>query len=101
MPDTPRFDIFLSHSGADTEAARALKRVIEISPDAREAGLKIWFDKDDLVPGSYWHPQIEANIEKTATAFVVYVGSKGIVNWVETEVYPALSRARQVSQREQ
>jgi hypothetical protein len=35
--------LFLSHSGADTEAARALKKRIEDSPAAKEAGLKVWF----------------------------------------------------------
>jgi hypothetical protein len=33
--------IFLSHSGADTEAARELMRRLLASPDAMAAGLKI------------------------------------------------------------
>ena len=41
--------LFLSHAGADTEAAR-LKRRLEDAPDARAAGLRVWFDKDDLRP---------------------------------------------------
>jgi hypothetical protein len=40
--------LFLSHAGADTEAARALKRRLEEAPAAPEQGLKVWFDKDDL-----------------------------------------------------
>jgi hypothetical protein len=40
--------LFLSHAGADTEAARALNRRLEEAPAAREQGLKVWFDKDDL-----------------------------------------------------
>ena len=95
MSETPRHAIFLSHSGADAEAARRLRKLIESSPDAREAGLKIWFDKNDLVPGSYWQTQIEDNIEKIATGFLVYIGSKGIADWVEAEVRLALSRAGQ------
>jgi WD40 repeat protein len=84
--------IFLSHSGADSDAARDLKRRLLTAPDARAAGLKVWFDKDDLRPGGQWQPQIEQAIG-SATAFVVYVGSKGVMNWVEAEVRVALSRA--------
>ena len=85
--------VFLSHSGADAEAARELKRRLLASPDAKAAGLKVWFDKDDLRPGGQWQPQIEQAIEKDATAFVVYVGSRGVINWVDMEVRTALSRA--------
>ena len=46
MPQTAPF-VFLSHSGADTEAARELKRRLENAPDARAAGLKVWFDKHE------------------------------------------------------
>ena len=43
--------VFLSHSGADTEAARELKRRLMNAPDVKAAGLMVWFDKDDLRPG--------------------------------------------------
>ncbi len=85
--------IFLSHSGADTDAARELKRRLENAPDARAAGLKVWFDKDDLRPGTSWSAQIAQAIQNEASAFVAYVGSGGVMNWVEAEVDLALSRA--------
>jgi hypothetical protein len=85
--------LFLSHSGADTEAARALKKRIEDTPAAKEAGLKVWFDKDDLKAGKSWQAQLAATIEKEADAFAVLLGARGIVNWVEAEVEVALSRA--------
>jgi TIR domain len=78
--------VFLSHSGADAEAARELKRRLESAPDARQASLKVWFDKDDLRPGTPWSAQIAEAIQTHATAFVVYVGSGGVMNWVEAEV---------------
>ena len=51
--------LFLSHSGADTDAARQLKRRLLDSPDARAARLTIWLDKDDLGAGIGWQAQIE------------------------------------------
>jgi hypothetical protein len=85
--------VFLSHSGADTEAARALKRRLLASPEAQEAGLTVWFDKDDLRPGTSWSDQIARAIQNEATAFVVLVGSGGVMNWVRAEVDLALARA--------
>ena len=85
--------LFLSHSGADTDAARELKRRLLASPDARAAGLTIWLDKDDLGAGIGWQAQIEKAIIEKATAFAVHIGAKGVVNWVNSEVRLALSRA--------
>jgi WD40 repeat protein len=85
--------LFLSHSGADTDAARELKRRLLDSPDAREARLTIWLDKDDLGAGIGWQTQIEKAISEKATAFAVHIGAKGVVNWVDSEVRLALSRA--------
>lgn len=86
--------VFLSHSGADSHAAIELKRLIADSPAGRDAGLEIWLDVDDgLRPGTAgWQAQIEEAIA-ASDAFCVYVGSRGIVNWVENEVRLGLSRA--------
>ena len=85
--------LFLSHSGADTDAARELKRRLLDSPDTRTARLTIWLDKDDLGAGAGWQVQIEKAIIEKATAFAVHIGAKGVVNWVDSEVRLALSRA--------
>lgn len=85
--------LFLSHSGADTDAARELKRRLLDSPDARAARLTVWFDKDDLGAGVGWQAQLEKAITEKATAFAVHIGAKGVVNWVDSEVRLALSRA--------
>ena len=85
--------LFLSHSGADTNAARELKRQILSADKAKEANLSVWFDNDELEPGEDWQARLEKVIDSEATAFAVYVGSNGIVNWVEREVRLGLSRA--------
>ncbi len=85
--------LFLSHAGADTEAARALKTKLKRAAAERGAALEVWFDKDDLIAGLPWQRQLEEAIEQRATAFAVYLGSTGVVNWVQAEVDLALSRA--------
>src|SRR3954454_17175120 len=93
MPERRSPLLFLSHAGIDTEAARALKRRLEAAPRAREVGLRVWFDKDDLGPGRLWQPQLEEAILHRSTTFAVYLGSRCVVNWIEAEVGLALSRA--------
>src|SRR5687768_16136466 len=85
--------LFLSHAGIDNEPARALKQRIETAPKAQERGLRVWFDKDDLRAGEPWQAQLEEAIQRRSTAFAVYVGSRGVVNWVDAEVRLALGRA--------
>ena len=85
--------IFLSHAGVDTDQARELKRRIQATASARSTGLKVWLDKDELKVGAGWQGQLEKVITDECTAFAVYVGSKGVVNWVESEVRLGLSRA--------
>jgi WD40 repeat protein len=92
VPNAPPC-LFLSHSGADTDAARELKRRLLESPDARAVGLRVWLDKDDLAAGLGWQAQIEKAITEDTTAFAVHIGTRGVVNWVENEVRLALSRA--------
>jgi energy-coupling factor transporter ATP-binding protein EcfA2 len=85
--------LFLSHAGVDTDAAGALKARLLAAPDTLAAGLRVWFDKDDLRAGEPWVHQLEEAIRHRSTAFAVYVGSRGVVNWVNAEVQLALGRA--------
>ena len=93
MPTSISPLLFLSHAGIDTAAARSLKARLLAAPDAEAAGLRVWFDKDDLRAGEPWVQQLEEAIRHRSTAFAVYVGSRGVVNWVNAEVQLALGRA--------
>jgi hypothetical protein len=84
--------LFLSHAGVDTEAALRIADLIENTPEARQHGLKVWIDKRHLQAGQSWQHQLEDVIENQSTAFAVYLGNKGVINWVENEVRLALSR---------
>lgn len=85
--------LFMSHAGIDTEAVVRLVERIERSPSAVAAGLRVWLDKRDLTPGQNWQRQIEDVIDQRSTVFAVYIGSSGVVNWVDSEVRVALARA--------
>jgi len=84
--------VFLSHSGADSEAALSLAERLEAVPELRERGWRVWIDRRDLVPGRDWQLQIEQAIRGSA-AFLVYIGSRGTMNWVDREVRLGLNRA--------
>jgi nucleotide-binding universal stress UspA family protein len=80
--------VFLSHAGADTEAARQLAKIL------RKNGVTVWFDKDSLLPGDRWMEQIEKAI-RGASAMLVYVGRRGVQDWVDREVRFGLERNTQ------
>jgi hypothetical protein len=84
--------LFLSHAGIDSQAAFRLAERIESSIDAQRAGLLVFIDKTDLRAGGRWKDQLQQALGHS-TAFAVYVGSKGVVNWVWDEVSVALDRA--------
>jgi WD40 repeat protein len=87
----PMHRLFLSHAGIDSEAALRLARRLEASEDAKAHGLKVWVDKADLVAGGRWKDALQSALDNS-TAFAVYVGSRGVVNWVWDEVSVALDR---------
>ena len=84
--------LFISHSGSDTESARALKRRILDTETAQKSGARVWLDVDDLDAGRAWQPQLEEALQ-AATAFCVYLGTNGVVNWVDREVREGVDRA--------
>ena len=73
-------------------AALTLAERIENSIDAQRAGLHVFIDKIGLRAGGHWKDQLQQAL-RDSTAFAVYIGSKGVVNWVWDEVSVALDRA--------
>jgi TIR domain len=82
--------LFLSHAGIDSDAALALGQRLEEAAKASGEELAVWIDKRDLGHGP-WLDQIDTAF-KGSTAFAVYVGTRGVINWVWREVKLALDR---------
>jgi hypothetical protein len=77
--------VFLSHEGAESEAANALAQSL------RNCGISVWIDSDYLLPGKRWMAELEDALGRVA-CFVVYVGRNGAARWVDREVRFALAK---------
>ena len=71
--------MFLSHSGADTVAARAFAEILRLN------GVDVWFDQDNLQAGERWMEALEREIQHSS-AMIVYVDRLGVQHWVDREV---------------
>jgi len=80
--------IFLSHSGADTQAAKELAGLL------RQGGVDVWLDVERLAAGDVWMDALEAALV-SAKHLIVYIGPSGVRNWVGREVRFALDRSTQ------
>ena len=56
-----------------------------------EAGLRIWLDQWNLVPGEPWQEAIEEALDSCATC-VVFWGPRGLGPWQHEEMRTALDR---------
>ena len=80
-----QYDVFLSHNSAD-------KPVVEqLALKLRKAGVSVFFDKWDLVPGERWQESLEKALEQSASC-AVFLGSVGFGKWEEQEMRAALDR---------
>lgn len=73
------FDVFVCHNSRDKEAVRSMNRRL------LDAGLKTWFDEDQLPPGRPWQDLLEEQIQSVKAAAVM-VGSTGVGPWQDVEL---------------
>jgi hypothetical protein len=78
------YSCFISHSAADKEFARRLHSRM------RDAGLRVWFDEEDMKAGRELHPQIDEAIRVYDKLLLVLSTASMDSKWVTTE----LRRAR-------
>jgi hypothetical protein len=77
------FDVFLSHNSEDKRPARELKKQLE------EAGISVWFDREQLRPGQKWQPLLLEGLQSSGS-FIVALGPAGLGRWQTEEVEQAL-----------
>ena len=73
-----QFDVFLCHNNADKAEVRALNYVL------KAAGIRTWFDEEQLSPGDSWQGNLEAAIPNIRACMVI-VGGSGLGPWQEIE----------------
>jgi hypothetical protein len=72
------FDVSLCHNSDDKPAVRLLAR------ELKTAGVRTWFDEEQLRPGLPWQPEIERQIGMVGAA-CVFVGNSGFGPWQDVE----------------
>jgi tetratricopeptide (TPR) repeat protein len=80
-----KYDVFLSHSSADTPAVEELGRRL------KQAGVEPWLDKWKLVPGVPWQKDVEQALDDSASCAVV-IGPGGVGSWHNEEMRVAIGR---------
>lgn len=82
MPDAERYDVFLSHNSEDRPLIKRLATCLE------RAGLRVWLDESDLIPGKTLQPQL-ANALNNSNAVAVFIGPSGLGLWQDREIQAA------------
>lgn len=85
MKEINEYDVFLSYNSQDKQAVEHIARLLKTN------GVRIWFDRWNLRPGSRWQEELENIIETCKTA-AVFVGPNGIGPWENIEMRACLTQ---------
>jgi len=77
--------VFISHSSKDTPIARQLARRLS------EAGLKVWFPEDEILPGDNWAKKIGQALEESDLMVVLVTPHAFESEWLKAEIQYALT----------
>jgi hypothetical protein len=84
VPKKYKFDAFLSHNSKDKAAVEKIARIL------KKKGIKVWFDKWNLIPGKPWMEALEDGI-KNSRCILVFLGEAGFGKWENEEMRAALT----------
>lgn len=76
--------VFISHTQKDTELARKVAAVL------REAGLDVWFDANEILPGENWAEKISEALKESEAMVVLLTPEALESNNVRREIDYAL-----------
>ncbi len=77
--------VFISHSRKDTPVARQLARWLS------EAGLKVWFPEDEILPGDNWALKVGQALEESDLMVVLVTPHAFESEWLKEETQYALT----------
>src|SRR5712692_3447587 len=77
-----RYDLFLDHSRTDTQIVQLL------ASEICDAGIQVWFDQWELVPGQDWSHSLEEAIEQSR-AIGICIGRRRS-GWLDDEALTTL-----------
>lgn len=90
----PRFlSCFLSYSQHDLDFAS------ELHARLKEAGVRVWFAPEDLLPGDHLYPQVQAAIAGVDKLIVILSDQSIASSWVRSELRNAYKREVAENQR--
>ena len=92
-PTPFRYDVFLSHSGADKPVVR------ELAERLRAAGLRVWLDDWIIRPGDLISAKIEEGLEQSAVLLLCMSANAFGSDWVTLEGHTAIFRDPQNLER--
>ena len=75
-----RSDAFLSYNNQDKQQVEQIARCLE-----EKAGLRVWLDKWNVLPGDPWQEEIEKALDASG-ACVVFLGESGLGSWQHEEM---------------
>ncbi len=82
------FDTFLSYKRTKQDQYK----VYDILKVLRQNNLKVWFDEDEIRPGTSWQKSMETGIKNSQSGLVL-IGSNGIGPWQDVEMQALLQFA--------
>lgn len=85
--DKRKYDLFLSYSHLDAEIVQSL------ASELSDAGIEVWFDQWELVPGEPWEQSMKQAIAESS-AVGICIGRADTTRWVE-ETLKLVSPERQ------
>ena len=77
--------VFLSHNATDKPAVEALAQRLNA------AGVGVWLDKWNLIPGDPWQPALEKALGECSSC-AVFIGADGFGPWHNEEMRVAIDR---------
>jgi uncharacterized protein YjbI with pentapeptide repeats len=85
--------VFISYSSVDQEF------VTKLHDDLQNAGVRCWFDRDDMRSGQKLHEQVERGIRKHDRLLLVLSAASMSSTWVKSEIASARQKEREQQHR--